>query len=104
MDKKTFTIGVLSVTATLLLVANFISTPRAQAEFAVKDRDYTAVTAHIAAGGDALYVTDNRSGNMGVFVYDPGARGLKLVGLSPVTAAFATRGAMRGAAAGGLRP
>lgn len=88
MDKQTFTIGVLSITATLLLVGNFLSTPRAQAEFAVKDRDYTAVTAHIAAGGDALYITDNRSGNMGVFIYDPGSRDLVLVGGKPVQAAF----------------
>ena len=89
MDKKTFTIGVLSITATLLLVGNFLSTPRAQANFAIKDRDYTAVTAHIAAGGDALYITDNRSGNMGIFVYDPGLQDLKLVASRPVQAAFA---------------
>jgi hypothetical protein len=72
MNKKTFTIGVLSITATILLVANIIAPRQAAADFAVKGRVYTAVTAHTAAGGDALYVTDNFTGNMGVFVFLPG--------------------------------
>jgi hypothetical protein len=48
MNKKTFTIGVLSITAAVLLAANLITPHKAMADFAVKDRVYTAVTAHIA--------------------------------------------------------
>jgi hypothetical protein len=79
MNKKTFTIGVLSITATILLAANFITPHRAMADFAVKERVYTAVTAHVAAGGDALYITDNFTGNMGIFLFQPG-QGLQLKG------------------------
>src|SRR5437016_3103675 len=93
MDKKNFTIGMLSVSAALLLAANFLASPqRAAADFAVKGRDYTAVTAHIAQGGDALYIVDNRTGNMGVFIYDPAARGMRLVSVRPMTAAFGGAG------------
>jgi hypothetical protein len=79
MNKKTFTIGVLSITATILLVANILAPQRAHADFAVKERVYTAVTGHINAGGDALYVTNNFTGNMGVFIVVP-AQGLVLKG------------------------
>jgi hypothetical protein len=70
---------VLSITATILLVANIIAPHRAAADFAVKERVYTAVTAHTAAGGDALFITDNFTGEMGVFINVPG-QGLALKG------------------------
>ncbi|HEX4125898.1 MAG TPA: hypothetical protein VHY37_14320 [Tepidisphaeraceae bacterium] len=79
MNKKTFTIGVLSITAAILLAANLLAPRRAMADFAIKERVYTAVTAHVASGGDALYVTDNFTGNMGVFIFTPG-QGLILKG------------------------
>jgi hypothetical protein len=89
LDKKTFTIGVLTLTAAMLLMANILAPHHAEANVTIKDRDYQAVTTHVTVpGGDALYVTDNRTGNMAVFVYDPNRKGLKLVGVKSVTDAF----------------
>lgn len=74
MDKRLFTIGVLTLSAVILLVANLIQPRIADASFVVKDNDYTAVTARIAKGGEALYVLDNRTGLMAVLYYDPNKR------------------------------
>ena len=91
MDKKTFTLGVLSLTAVLLFVANLVIPPRqAAANFVVKDRDYQAVTAAINAGDEALYVLDSRSGLMACFSYNPGQKSLQLRDLKPVMNAFPT--------------
>jgi len=76
MDRKLFTIAMLSMSAMVLVVANWSLTP-AQAQVAVKDRDYIAVTARIQQGGDGLYVTDNRTGQIAVFVYDPNSRSVR---------------------------
>ena len=96
IDKKSFTIGVLSVTALILLVANLMLPQPAVAEVAVKDRDYTAVTGRTTKGGDALFLTDNRSGMMAVFVYDPNRRTLQALDARSVSEAF-TGGGRRGA-------
>src|SRR6476661_10808774 len=89
LDKKTFTIGVLCLSAVILFVANLIQPPRAEAQMSIKDRDYQAVTARVNKGGEALYLTDNRTGKMAVFVYDPGRRAVVLVAGGPVSNAFA---------------
>ena len=70
MDKKHFTIGVLSLSAVMLLAANLIQPRIAEAAFVVKDNDYTAVTARTNKGGEALYILDNRTGMMVVMTYD----------------------------------
>ena len=92
IDKKTFTIGVLAITALILLAANLMLPQPAVAEVAVKDRDYTAVTARTTKGGDALFLTDNRTGMMAVFVYDPNARSLRALDVRSLTEAFAGGG------------
>ena len=97
IDKKSFTIGVLCLTAVMLLVANLLMPEPAMAEVAVKDRDYTAVTGRTTKGGDALFLTDNRTGMMAVFVFDPNGRTLRALDVKPVTEAFAGR-------AGGAAP
>jgi hypothetical protein len=89
MDKKTYTIGILSLTALVLFVANLMMPSRVQADFAVKDRNYQAVTARQQAGDEALYVLDNQSGLMAVFSYDPGRRALVARAVAPIQAAFA---------------
>ena len=45
MDKKTFIIGVLSLSAVVLFAANLLQPRTANAGLVVKDNDYTAVTA-----------------------------------------------------------
>lgn len=92
LDRKTFIIGILSLSAVMLFVANLLLPPRVAADQLVKDRDYQAVTGMISTpGGDALYLTDNHSGMMAIFVYDPSIRDVKLVAVKPVMDAFAGR-------------
>ena len=95
MDKRTFTIGLLSLTAVMLFVANLMIPSHAEAGFAVKDRDYSAITGHQQAGDDVLYIIDNRTGQMAAFNYDPGRRSLMLRAVKPVQDAFAGAGNMK---------
>jgi len=88
LDKKTFAIGLLSLSAVALLVANLIHVPPAKAAMAIKDRDYQAVTARITKGGEALYLTDNRTGLIAVFMYDPSKRAVVPLAVEPVAKAF----------------
>ena len=89
MDKKTFTIGVLSLSAVILFVANLLMPPRAAANFTVKDRDYQMITAQIAANDEGLYVLDSRSGNMVLFTYNPNTKTLVPKDMKPIMNAFA---------------
>src|SRR4051812_21258933 len=90
LDRKTFAAGVLSVTALVLLVAQFlpISPAPAVAGESVKERDFIAVTARMSAGGEGLYITDNRTGKMAVFTWDTSARTLVLAAQRDVADAF----------------
>lgn len=95
IDKKSFLIGVLSATAVALFAVHLMMPEPATAAVAIKERDYTAVTGRTTKGGEALYLTDNRTGLLGVFVFDPGSRSLKAVAVKPVGDAFAGRGGPR---------
>jgi len=64
MDKKTFTLGCLSIIATILFVANLTPTQVAEASTVIKDRDYTMATTRGQKGGEILYVLDNRTGQI----------------------------------------
>lgn len=77
MDKKTFAIGVLFVTAVILLVANTLTVRPAQA-YSIKDRDYQLVTTAAVAGGDSLYVSDTRTGLVAIFDWDGSAHKIVL--------------------------
>jgi len=87
MDRKTFGICLLSTSALLLLTANWLVQP-AQAQVAVKDRDFQVVTARIQQGGDGLYVADNRTGQIAVFVYDPNTRSVRPRAVRAIADAF----------------
>src|SRR5438270_3111157 len=87
MDNKTFGIGILSLTALILFIAQFIPVRRNSAAFAsetVRERDYQLVTARIAQGGEALYVVDNKSGLGAVFSWDANSRSVALRAVRPV--------------------
>ena len=88
MDNKTFAIGILSLTAVVLLGANFLLETPADAGLTIKDRDYQVVTARIQAGGEALYILDNKTGLVAVFAYDANARGLRARAVRLVTDCF----------------
>ena len=102
VDNKTFAIGVLTVTAAILMVA-VVNKPReAQAAEVVRGRDYSCVTARLAQGDDGLYVVDGKTGLMAVFVYNPGRRLIEPKAVKPVADAFA--GGAGGPGDGGARP
>ena len=88
MDKKTFAIGTLSITALLLLLINLVPMPNPAHADVIKDRDYQAVTAAIRQGGDGLFVIDNRTGKIGVFAYDNARKAITTLDIQDVTAAF----------------
>ncbi|MDB5298901.1 MAG: hypothetical protein JWO87_564 [Phycisphaerales bacterium] len=88
MDKKTFAIGVLSLTAVILLAANFLAPRGAVAADSIQDNDYSMQTGRAIAGGDALFVTDKRTGMMAVFVYNNQKQALVNTDLQPVQNAF----------------
>lgn len=92
MDKKSLTIGLLSLSALILFVANLA--PQPQVAFAgetIKDRDYQVVTARVQQGGEGLYILDNKSGQVAVFTWDVAARGIRLRAVRNVADAFAAR-------------
>jgi hypothetical protein len=88
MDKKTFSIGILSLTAAVLFVANFMPIRTVQAGEAIKERDFTIVTSRINQGGEALYICDNRTGQMAVFTWEAGKRQILLRDLRTITELF----------------
>ena len=100
MDKKTYSIGILSVTALVLLVANLMTLPRsAEATNGIvyPGRDFQVVSSPVQTGGDALYILNNRTGMLAVFTYDTQARRMAPRVVTPITAAFpaATGGAVQ---------
>ena len=60
----------------------------AAAEILGKRGDYQAVTAQIQSGSEALYIVDNRTGLLAVFVYDPQSRALQAKAVRPLADAF----------------
>jgi hypothetical protein len=91
IDKKSFAVGVLLLTAVVLFVGNLLLPENATAGVVIKERDYTAVTGRTSRGGEALYLTDNRTGLIGVFQFDPGKRAITVMAVRPVSDAFAGR-------------
>ena len=92
MDNKTFSIGILSLTAVVLVVANLFTgrlAPRsAEALEVVNDRDYRLVTADAPGGSEALYVIENLSGIVAVLMYDQSKKSLEVVDIQSLDKAF----------------
>lgn len=88
MRKETFGIVLLSISAVVLLSFLFALQQPVQAGAAIRERDYQLVTAASSDGGEALYVTDNRTGVCAVFSYDPASRSVVLRDAKPVGLAF----------------
>lgn len=89
MDRKTIGIVVLSVVATLLVSMNLIAPSPATASVAVVGRDYQLATARAKAGGEALYILDNKTGQLAVFLYDTRDRMVRVRDVRMVRDAFA---------------
>jgi hypothetical protein len=91
MDRKNFYIGILSLSATVLLMANYFTPQPAMALQTIKDRDFSLVTASSQSGSDSLYVLDNRTGRVAIFAYDPAARSLVPKKIGDLTVSFNAR-------------
>ena len=89
MNKQTYTIGILSIAALILFVANLMMPASAHGGFVMKDRDYQLITARQQVGDEAIYVLDSRTGLMAVFNYDPGRKAIVLRQVRAVQDAFA---------------
>ena len=77
-DPKSMWIGVLSLTAAVLVAGNYAFRPSpANALVTFKDRDFQMVTARTQLQGDTLYVMDNRTGKIAVYSYDPATRDVR---------------------------
>jgi hypothetical protein len=89
MNNKTMSIGFLSITALILFIAHFIPVqPAEAANFSIKDRSYSLVTARSAKGGDIVYVADNRTGQVAVFAWDAARRTLQPKGVGSLSDAL----------------
>lgn len=88
VDNKTFAIGILSLTAAAMFFANLNAPRVAEAAQVVKGRDYQVLTARTAQGDDGLYVVENRTGMMAVFLYDVKAKRIEPRAVKSVMDAF----------------
>lgn len=88
MQKQNLGIAILSVTALVLLVANFLIVPPAKADVTIKDRGYQMCTAVTQQGIDGLYVLNNQTGMISCYSYDATARRIVLRGSQQVADLF----------------
>jgi hypothetical protein len=95
MDSKTYGIGILSLTAVALLIANLFAPRPAVAIESVSNDQAQAVTCRSSRGGDALYLLDQSSGKLAVFTVDTRS-GLQLMTVVDVETVFREAGQMGG--------
>lgn len=76
LDRKTLGIVLLSVTGTLLAVANLQLNSVAKADVAVWDNDYEIVTGLTQRSDDGLYILDRRRNLIAYFTWDSNKRGI----------------------------
>ena len=86
MAKKTYTIGILSLLAALLLIGNLLPLPAAEAAFAVKDTRYHLIATRSIKGGESLYVIDNSTGQIAVMAFENGS--IRPITVEPLTMLF----------------
>jgi hypothetical protein len=92
-DQKSMWIGVLAITAAVLVAANYaFRPPPASALVTFKDRDFQMVTARTQEQGDTLYVMDNRTGKIAVYSYDPATRDVRPRVFGDIATLFQTTG------------
>lgn len=93
LDKKTFAIGILSLSAVILLAINIVMPRSADATYSnTQDNDFSMLTGSVVGGGDALYITDKRSGKMLVMVYNPTRKELSLADSATIQTIFGKAG------------
>jgi hypothetical protein len=89
MDRKSFSIGILSLTAVILFVATLFPSKPARADFAVKDlRGIQMITVANQQGGDVLYVIEPQSGKVLILGYNPNTNDLRPLAMGDLNTAF----------------
>jgi hypothetical protein len=68
MNKQILAIGILCVTAVVLLVTAVKPAP---GQFAIRDQNFQLITVPGQQGSSTVYVIDNRVGKMAIFSPDP---------------------------------
>lgn len=88
MDRKTFSIAILTLTAVLLFVACLMPVKPAKADFAVKDLSrFQLVTVTSQQGGNIVYVFDP-NGSIAVLGFDPNTKTLRPIAVGKLDDAF----------------
>ena len=87
MDSKTYGIGILTLTAVALLLANLFAPSPVSGIESVANNDMQAVTCHASQGGDALYLYEPGSGKMAIFTVN-NKSGLQLNFVADIETAF----------------
>lgn len=91
MDRKTFSIGILTITAVMLFIACLIPARPASAEFAVKDLSrFQLVTVSSQQGGDILYIIDPQ-GKIAVLGYDVTTKLMRPVAIGDLEKVFGNK-------------
>ena len=89
MKAQNTAIGILSITALLLILVIAILPSRSASQvISVKEGDFLVGTHKVTSGGDGIYIIDTRVGVIGMFAYDPTARAVQLRALRPLADGF----------------
>lgn len=75
-DRKSFLIGVLTLSAAILTLGHLQVTPTARAGETIIDDDFQLVTAKVRKGDDGIYVLHKRKNLIALFTWDPGKKGV----------------------------
>jgi hypothetical protein len=75
-DRKSFLIGVLTLSAAILTLGHLEITPVARASETIIDDDYQLVTARVRKGDDGIYVLHKRKNLVALFTWDAAKKGV----------------------------
>lgn len=75
-DRKSFLVGVLTLSAAILTIGHLQITPVARASETIIDDDYQLVTAKVRKGDDGIYVLHKRKNLVALFTWDPAKKGV----------------------------
>ena len=75
-DRKSFLIGVLTLTAAILTVGHIQVSSTANANVTVVENDYQLITGKTNKGDDGLYVLHRRKNLVALFTWDPSKKSI----------------------------
>ncbi len=75
-DRKSFLIGVLTLSAAILTLGHIQITSTARASETIIDDDFQLVTAKVRKGDDGIYVLHKRKNLVALFTWDAAKKGV----------------------------